>query len=531
MNVADIAHRATVKVFVGCAALLAAAFLITGCNGGASLPASTNATLPGVGGSAATVSPFSHHKHYRKAPHVTVAIDPSQVGPVMNVADLGSGMGVWYDFTLPGIANAFQAANLTITRFPGGAQADIYHWQTGTDGPASTPCAGKANPDSTFDALMQDIANPANLRVAVTLNYGSNPQCTRGADPSEGAGLIAYAQQKGYNVAFATIGNEQYVPGAVDCRQPGCVSSRDPYQYSANEPAFYNAVKTANPNVNVCADANLQNSKSKWNPIVFADAKYDCVEVHYYPQRVTTSDQFLLYDAVPQLTTEINAVKSQLATAGHPNTPIYLGEIASELGPYGRQSQSIVGALYAGMAVGEVEQDGLAAMTWHVGLGSCDARKDGGDFSKDVYGMQNYGGAMIFSDGPTHSCPARSPKNTLLASANAFLAASYFVHAGEKMLGTSVNGSSDVRAYAGTYKGGYAFMLFNLSRHIPQNVKVEIAGKASGTGGVVVTYDKEIYRASEKNVWNPPSVVSLGSWNDSIDLVLPAWSMVVVQTQ
>jgi hypothetical protein len=449
----------------------------------------------------------------------------------MKVSDLGSGMPVWYNFTLPGIAAAFQAAHLILTRFPGGSQADIYNWQTGTDGPRGTPCAGNANPSSTLDALMQDIAIPAGLQVAVTLDYGSNPSCTGGADPSEGASLIAHAKQEGYNVVLATIGNEQYAPGSIDCRQPLCISSRDPVQYSANEPAFYNAIKTANPNINVCVDTNLQNGKSKWNPIVLTRAKYDCIEVHYYPQRVITSDSFLLYDAVPELTTDINAIKGDLVAAGRPNAPIYLGEIASALGPYGAQSQSIVGALYAGMAVGEVEQDGFDAMTWHMSLGSCEAKNRGGDFAKGVYGDQNYGGAMIFSDGPSDDCPARSAPNTLLATANAFIAASYFVHAGETMLGASVRGSSSIRAYAGTYNGGYAFMLFNLSKKKAQDVAVSIAGKSAGSGGTVVTYDKKIYQESAKDVWARPSISSLASWSNSIDLTLPQWSMVVVQTK
>jgi|HubBroStandDraft_4_1064222.scaffolds.fasta_scaffold00036_45 hypothetical protein len=529
MNFSPSTHRA---VLLSCAAFAAAA-LLGGCNGGASLPGSTSSNSAGAGGSPSTDPSSSHRKRrrHRSAPNVTVTINPSQVGPAMNVSDLGVGMGVWYNFTLPGIAQAFQNANLTTTRFPGGAQADIYHWQTDTDGPSGTPCAGSAKRASTFDALMQDIAIPANLRVNVTVNYGSNADCTAGADPSEGAALIAEAQQKGYNVVYATIGNEQYVPGAIDCRQPGCVSSRDPYQYSANEPAFYDAVKQANPNVNVCVDANLQNSKSKWNLTVFPNAKYDCIEVHYYPQRLTTSDSFLLYDAIPQFTTDLNAIKTGLATAGHPNTPIYLGEIASQLGPYGKQSQSIVGALFTGMAIGEVEQDGLAAMTWHIGLGSCNGPNRGGDFGQDVYGWQDYGGAMIFSDGHSSSCPAQSAANTMLATGSAFLAGSYFVHAGENMLGALVTGSGDVRAYAGTYKGGYAFMLFNLSQTDTQDVAVNITGKTSGSGGTVVTYDKAIYDQSQNNVWNPPSVAPLGAWNGYVDVSLPPWSMVVVQTQ
>jgi len=530
MKLTDTAHRAAVEVLLVGAALTAAVFL-SGCNNGASLPNSPGSNL--LGAHQLSTTPSSSHRkhHHRSNPYVTVSINSSQVGPAMNVADLGVGMAVWYKFTLPGIAQAFQGSNLTITRFPGGKQADIYHWQTGTDGPSGTPCAGNANPTSTLDTLMQGIAIPANLRVAVTLNYGSNADCSGGADPSEAAGLITYAQQKGYNIAFATIGNEQYVPGAKDCRQPGCISSRDPLQYSANEPAFYSAVKQANPNIPVCIDANLQNPKSKWNPSVFANAKYDCIEVHYYPQRLTTSDSFILYDAIPQFTTDINAIKAQLAAAGHPNTPIYLGEIATQLGPFGKQSQSIVGALYTGMAVGEVEQDALAAMTWHIGLGSCESPNQGGDFGQDVYGWQGYGGAMIFSDGPSQNCPAQSAPNTLLANANAFTVASYFVHAGETMLGALVTGSGDVRAYAGTYKGGYAFMLFNTSQTDTQDVAVNITGKSSGSGGTIVTYDKAIYDQSQNNVWNPPSVTPLGSWNNTIDLSLPPWSMVVVQTQ
>jgi hypothetical protein len=517
----------SMTLLLGCIALTPAT-LLSGCNNGASLPPSIGSTTQNGN------TPFArqtHKGHERSIPTVTVTVNTSQTGPAMSADDLGAGMGVWYNFTLPGIAQAFQGANLALTRFPGGSQTDIYHWETGQDGPSGTPCAGNAAASSTFDNLMQDIAIPANLAVAVTLDYGSNSTCTGGADPSEGAALIAHAQQQGYNVAFATIGNEQYVPGSIDCRQPECKSSRDPVQYSTNEPAFYSAAKQANPNVPVCIDANLQNLKSRWNETVFADAQYDCAEIHYYPQRVSTSDTYLLYDAIPQFTSDVNTVKSELATAGHPNTPLFLGEIASALGPYGKQSQSIVGALFAGMAIGEAEQDGIAGMTWHLAYGSCDARNMGGDFARSVYGKQHYGGAMIFSDGSGGGCTATSPPNTPLATADAFQAASYFVHAGETMLGTSVAGSTDVRAYAGTYQGGYACMLFNLNETTAQVVGVQISGKSSGTGGVQVTYDKSLYNNSAQNIWSAPSVSTLGSWNNYITVRLKPWSMVVIQTQ
>lgn len=511
------------------AGIALAATLLSACSGSALSPTSVSPTVPSAG-------VRLYHKRRLLTPHtaVTVAIDPSQVGAAMSVNDLGSGLTIWYNLSLPGIAQAFQSANLAMTRYPDGASADVFNWKTGADGPTGTPCAANASAGSGYDAFMTNIAIPARLNVALEANYGSNPACTGGADPSNTAGWLAYAQSKGYNVLSATVGNEQYVPGAIDCRQPACKSSRDPVQYANNEPAFYSALKAANPNVNVCVDANMQPTKlaAKWNSTVFAGAEYDCAEIHYYPQprNQATSDTLLLTTAIPQLTTDINAVKAELATAGHPSTKLFLGEIASGLGPYGTQAQSIVTALYAGMAIGEAEQDGVWELTWHEAHGNCNTPSSGGDWTS--YGWQKkWSGAMMFADKSTPNCPIGPvPPNTLLATADAFLTGSYFVHAGEKMLGTSVAGSSDVRAYGGTYQGGYAVMLFNLNETTAQDVAVTIAGKSSGSGGAVVTYDKAMYDQSAQNVWAHPSVTSLGSWSNSMDITLPPWSMVVVQT-
>jgi hypothetical protein len=521
--------REKVAVISVAAGVALAATLLSACNSSALSPTSVSPTIP-------SAALHLYHKRRRDTPHaaVTVAVDPSQVGAAMSVNDLGSGLAVWYNLSLPGIARTFQSANLAMTRYPDGASADIFHWQTDTDGPAGTPCAGHALAGSGYDAFMTNVAIPAHLNVALEVNYGSNPTCTAGADPNNTAGWLTYARSKGYNVLSATVGNEQYVPGAIDCRQAGCTSSRDPVQYSNNEPAFYDALKAADPNVNICVDANMQPTKlaAKWNNTVFAGGKYDCAEIHYYPQRhyQPTSDSLLLTTAIPQLTTDINAVKAELATAGHPNTKLFLGEIASGLGPYGTQAQSIVTALYAGMAIGEAEQDGIWELTWHIGHGSCNTPSVGGDWTSSYGWQKKWSGAMMFSDKSNSNCPTGVPSNTLLATANAFLTGSYFVHAGEKMLGTSVAGSTDVRAYGGTYQGGYAVMLFNLNETTAQDVAVTIAGKSSGSGGTIVTYDKAIYDQSAQNVWAPPGVKSLGSWSNSINLTLPPWSMVVVQT-
>lgn len=454
----------------------------------------------------------------------TVVVNPSQVGPPVTRLVAGATLPAWYNLTLSGISQAITAANLAITRFPAGAQVDIYDWRTGTDGPAGTPCAGNAKPESNLDTFMHNIAVPSGTQVSLGVNYGSNPQCNGGNTPSNAAALVSHVVNT-YGprvVAFWELGNEQYAPGSIDCRQPGCRSSRDPNQFATNEPAFYGAMHAAGAQ-NVCIPADAGNPKSPWNPIVFAKSMYDCANIIYYPQRVATSDSFLLYQAVPQLGTEIALVKSQLAAANRANTPVLISAISSALGPYGKQSQSIVGALYADMAMAEALNDGAAAMIWHAGFGSCEARSQGGDFGGKVYGWQKYGGAMIFSDGPANNCPVTTPRGTLLATANAFLTASPFLDAGGNMVSVTVSGNPNVRAYA----SNKMIMLFNLSETARAAVTVSVNGVSSGAGGASLNYDKSLYDKSKNGVWAAPSITTVSPWKGAMRLVLRPWSVTV----
>jgi hypothetical protein len=194
---------------------------------------------------------------------------------------------------------------------------------------------------------------------------------------------------------------------------------------------------------------------------------------------------------------------------------------------------SITQALYAGQVIGEMLNDGITRATWHSGYDNCETPRKGGDFSKTLYGWQNFGGSMIFSDGTVrpHCSKENVPLGTLLPTAVTFEVASHFVRKGEHMLGVSVVGMPDVRAYATRYKGGYALMLFNLNKTSSQSVPVRIDGKPSGSGGTVWWYDKERYDASKWNVWNGPAYRSLSRWRDRFTMQLPPWSMTVVQTR
>ena len=56
---------------------------------------------------------------------------------------------------------------------------------------------------------MQNIAQPLHAHVAITVNYGTNPDCSGRADPNEAAAWVNYANNvKQYGIKYWTIGNE-----------------------------------------------------------------------------------------------------------------------------------------------------------------------------------------------------------------------------------------------------------------------------------------------------------------------------------
>jgi hypothetical protein len=267
------------------------------------------------------------------------------------------------------------------------------------------------------------------------------------------------------NVSWWTVGNEQYGNtnwgGWRDLRsQPS-----DPTQYAQIVTKdYYSQMKAAsNTPIDVCIDAD-PNIK-RWDSIVLAEASYDCVDLHFYPQGRRVNDDFLVHEGALALTSYIDREKAELRAAGRPQTPIYVGELGSTSVTPGKQSQSITQALYAGQVLAELLTDGITRAQWHLGYGGCTPQTGGGDFDTALYGWQDWGGAAIFGQGPQRNCPGENvPFGTPLATADAYQVASHFVRNGEHMLGVAVSGHSDVRAYASTYAGGYVVMLFNLNQ-------------------------------------------------------------------
>jgi hypothetical protein len=451
-------------------------------------------------------------------------------------------MAIWYDLVTnqTAIVDAFQAAGITQVRWPGGSDSDLYHWAD------NSLCDGQfADTNDTFTNFVNDMAVPAKLDVALTANYGSDPTCTTGGEPSEAAAWATAALAAGITPSHMTVGNEEYGSWEYDLHS----TPNDPTIYAAavvGSTGYYQSIKAASPKtlVGVVVDAGSPNNE--WDSTVLANAKgsYDFVEYHYYPETPgEESDTFLVQQAAQQLTTNINTLRSELTEWGTPSTPIYVGEIGGAYSNPGKQSWSITQGLYAGQVLGEMMNDGVSRLTWWIGFGNCNGTN--GNDTTSVYGWQDFGAYNVFSDGPTEdpTCPGAGPLGTMSPTAVAFQLFSQMAVNGQTVLTATVAGdTTDVRAYAATNPGGTALLLFNDNETTAQQVTVTLSGKTSSPSVTVTTYDKAIYDLSGSptgtppdpagtSTWAPPTTTSMVTQTLPLTLTLTPWSMNMVIIQ
>jgi hypothetical protein len=450
----------------------------------------------------------------------TLTINAGAPGIAISTLLRGVNMANWFDITQSGIVPALTNGWITAVRWPGGSESDLFHWQS------NTACdGGYVAPNSTFDAFVQKVVVPAKAALAVTVNYGTDIACTGPGDPAEAAAWVAHAKSTGAPVTYWTVGNEVFGSWETDLHS----KPNDAATYAnAVATGYYPLIKAQNPAAQVGVVVQPGWSPA-WDPIVLANAKYDFVELHYYAQQPgSENDSYLVQSAAQGLASEVATLKTELAAAGHPNTPIYVGELGSVSSDPGKQTSSITQALYAGQALAELAQAGAARATWWIGFGGCADASDGGNFSSALYGWQAFGGYMLFSDGlPEYGC-SNAPALALgvpLPTARAIKLFGYLAAPGAHMLPATLSGApGTLRAYASLHQGKVVALLFNLDQNSAAALTATVSGQAV-TQAMTWVYDKAIYDKSQTGVWAGPALAFPAVSGASATVTLPPWSI------
>ena len=268
-----------------------------------------------------------------------VTVTVSAPSAVMPLTGLGVGSSVYDNYLVDAAVPVnLKAAGVGMVRYPGGSYADIFHWQTDS---TTTGQGGYIAANTGFvNWITQDVI-AARASAIITVNYGSNPAGTGGADPSEAAGWVNYANlTKRYGVKYWEIGNEVYGNGYYTGSGWECdlhynsTSGREgqdalsPAAYGSNVNLFVSAMKAVDPTIKVGAvlttygywpDAS-QGVSPDWNANVLQQCgtNIDFVILHYYPGAGTN-----IIAKTSEIPTIVSATRSLINT--------YCGDNASNV--------------------------------------------------------------------------------------------------------------------------------------------------------------------------------------------------------
>jgi hypothetical protein len=468
-------------------------------------------------------------------PHVLA--DANAVGAVINQDQFGANMCGGCDINVPpSLGASLKSAGVNLLRWPAGTFADEYHWQTNTWSGSTPGCGLPSEPANSFaiDNFDSTLVASEHFDVTVTVNYSTNAQCNDAANPNEAALLVAHAKQQNYGIHYWTVGNEIYGSWEPDLHKSG---AHDPGTYATNVTTqFYPLIKAQDSSAQVGVVVNAGaapgvGGAAGWDPIVLSLAKYDYIEVHYYPQSPgSESDSFLLTQAPANLASIFATLQQELTSAGHSGTPIFLGEYNSVGSNPGKQTVSIVNALYVAMVQGEILKAGISRAVIHRDTGG--GCSTGGNNSAALYGWQNFGSYSLFADS-SQQCPAGIAPGTPFPDARTFALSEQFGAPGNHVLGVTLSTAlPNVRAYAAQQGAGYSLMLFNLDENNTTTLTVGVANApVKSYSASMTTYDKAIYDQSETGVWAPPTTQAIGTVTLPLTVTLQPWSINVITLQ
>lgn len=330
-------------------------------------------------------------------------------------------------------------ANLRVLRYPGGSTSNNYHWVSNT---VDDPSQGGVVESANFDAFM-DVVDSTGAQAMITVNYGSG-------SAEEAAQWVRYANKGGhhyrgpvptypgasklghrYQIRYWEIGNEVYGDGTYGATWEVNRKPHDPTTYAKGVVEYSAAMKAVDPSIQIgvvlTAPGNWPDgqinavSPQPWNDTVLSLAcgAVDFVAIHWYPQGPTgESDAALLASpqkgestnvsytpSIADMTATLRAQLAQYCGKRAPGIEIMVTETNSVSYNPGKQTTSLVNALYLDDAVMTWLENGVANVDWWAIHNS----PFDGNAAASLYGNYSFGDYGVLSRGLTSSGGAVEP--------------------------------------------------------------------------------------------------------------------------
>jgi len=350
------------------------------------------------------------------APSLThIAINAAQSIRTADARWFGINTAVWDGaFDTAETISQLNESALTTLRFPGGSESDIYNWATDISVGDNFAWV------TSFDDFAH-VATNIGAQAIITANYGTGT-------PAEAAAWVKYSNvTNNYGFKYWEIGNELYGTWETDTN----TYPNDPYTYATRAQAYIQQMKAADPNIKVGVvvttgedtDSNDYDSHPAtnmatgqvhygWTPVLMSTLRSlgvtpDFAIYHWYPQSGSDSDPFLLQETGNWTGDAANLrmmIADYFGSAGT-NIELLCTENNSDSGPPGKQSVSLVNAIYYADSLGQLMQTEFNSYLW---WDLRNGEETDGDLDPSLYGWRMYGDLGVMN-GQASDLPDRYP--------------------------------------------------------------------------------------------------------------------------
>jgi alpha-N-arabinofuranosidase len=398
------------------------------------------------------------------APYVSVT--PTRVLRTLQATMFGVATFNWdWAVTYPSTHLRLGEAGITTMTFPGGKVADEYDWATNS----STITGLQSGPG--FGAFL-DAANAVGAQKIVSVNYGSGT-------PEMALAMLQYANiTRNSDVLYWNVGNECYGDFEYDTHP----IPHDAVTYADFVAQCYSLMKGADSRIKIGIEGAYDEASypqrvsvinprtgqqvNGWAPVLLARLKElgikpDYYTFHFYPTAPGAESDSYLFQAGAVFDQVYGQCRQMLidfyGNAGA-SIPIYVTENNACWKPPGKQTTSIVNALYLVRAWGKAILGGAEAFVWwnlHNGAST------DGNLSPSLYGWRNYGDFGILASGGLGNEPLNSPYPVFYALKLLKL----FARPGDTLVQTSVTSDLlSVYASKSAVTGRVKLMVVNIAR-------------------------------------------------------------------
>ena len=343
---------------------------------------------------------------------------PVDISRTLRTADarwFGVNAAIWdSQFDTTDTLSALTEMGCRVLRFPGGSASDDYHWATGFSGTNTFQWP-------TWYTNFAHIATNLGAQVFITVNYGSGTT-------NEAANWVRAANiTNHFGFKYWEVGNECYYGNETDYNTNSPYIDHDPWTYAMRFRDYYNAMKAVDPTIRIGivavpgedyivnnTDHPVVNPRTGvthygWTPVLLATLNSlgvmpDFLVHHFYPEQGLDDDADLL-QATYNWAGAARDLRQQLDDylgTNAANVELVCTENNSDGGPVGRQSTSLVNALYLADSVSQLMKTEFNSYLWWDLRNGTDTPADGGDFDPSLYGWRSYGDFGLINSGNRH---------------------------------------------------------------------------------------------------------------------------------